>query len=125
MLRDADEPGHVSAVNLAEVVTVLVRHRDLPAGEVVEKLRWLVVGGLGVVPADEPIGLLAGALHARHYHRTRRPVSLADCVALATALQRNERLATSDPDLLAAARSEGCPVVPLLDSMGKRPTVDV
>jgi predicted nucleic acid-binding protein len=112
-------------VNLAEVVTVLVRHRRLPADEVIEKLRWLVLGGLKVVPADESIGLRAGALHARHYHRARRPVSLADCVALATALELRQRLATSDPDLLAAAQDEGCALVALLDGTGNRPAIDV
>jgi predicted nucleic acid-binding protein len=51
----------------------------------------------------------------------RRPLSLADCVALATALALGQRLATSDPALIATARDETCDVVALLDARGRRP----
>jgi predicted nucleic acid-binding protein len=113
----------VGALNLAEALDVLVRLQGWLVDEVEEKLRWLILGGLEVVSVDAAIALSAGRLHARHYHRTRRPVSLADCTALATAIARQERLATSDPALLAAARDEGCPVVPLPDARGNRPSV--
>jgi predicted nucleic acid-binding protein len=101
---------------------VLVRHQGWPAADVEEKLRWLTLGGLEVVVLDERIALGAGRIHARHYHRTRRPLSLVDCTALATALALGQRLATSDPALIAAAADEGCETIALLDSRGRRPT---
>ncbi len=100
---------------------MLVRHQGWPADEVEEKLRWLTLGGLTVVPVDEVVGLAAGRLHAAHYHRTQRPISLADCVALAIASAVGSRLATSDPALIATARETGCAVVPLPDARGRRP----
>ena len=123
LLRDAVDRPSISAINLAEVLDVLVRHQGWPAGEVEEKLRWLTLGGLEVVAVDEPVGLSAGRLHAHHYHRTRRPLSLADCAALATALSLGQRLATSDPALLVAAGDEGCRVIALPDARGRRPSV--
>ena len=108
-------------MNLGEVLDVLVRHRGFTVGEVTEKLAWLTVGGLEVVEVDERTGLLAGELHARHYDRARWPVSMADCLALAIARLRGERLATSDPPLAEIARGEGCDVIALPDTRGRRP----
>lgn len=95
--------------------------RAWPAEDVEEKIRCLMIGGLQVVAADEAVGLLAGRLHARHYHRTRCPLSLADCVALATALLLGQRLATSDPALLGAAADEGCAYSALPDARVRGP----
>jgi PIN domain nuclease of toxin-antitoxin system len=122
LLRDSADAPRVSATNLAEILDVLIRHQGWPADDVEEKLGWLMVGGLDVVVLDERIALSAGRIHARHYHRTRRPLSLADCAALATALALGQRLATSDPALIAAAADEGCEAIALLDSRGRRPT---
>ncbi len=122
LLRDRAEPASVSAVNLAEVLDVLVRLQGWPADDVEEKLRWLTLGGLEIVAVDATVALSAGRLHARHYHRTKRPLSLADCVALATAQSRRQRLVTSDPARLAAAADERCAVVALPDAQGRRPT---
>jgi predicted nucleic acid-binding protein len=99
---------------------VLVRRRNRPASDVTQKLRWLVVGGLSILDVDESIALEAGRLRGKHYHRAKRPVSLADCVALATSLALGDRLATSDPALLAAATDEGCRTFPLPDARGRR-----
>jgi len=120
LLRDETDPAWLSAVNLAETLDVLVRHQGWPVSEVEEKLRWLTLGGLRILPIDESIGLSAGRLHARHYQRDRRPLSMADCVALASAIGLGERLASSDPALLATAVDEGCQVLVLPDSKGQR-----
>jgi PIN domain nuclease of toxin-antitoxin system len=119
-MRDGSDRTSISAVNLAEVLDVLVRHQGLPVEEVEERLFWLRLGGVDVRPVDEAIGLAAGRLHAAHYHRERQPLSLADCVALATALAANDRLATSAPALIRTAKTENCPVHPLPDSTGRR-----
>jgi predicted nucleic acid-binding protein len=81
----------------------------------------LEAGGLLVVEVDSDIGLAAGQLHARHYDRRTRPLSLADCVALATAAELEDALATSDPPLAEAARTEQVLVIGLPDSQGRRP----
>ena len=123
LLRDSSEAACISAVNLSEVLDVLIRLQGWSAEDVEEKVRWLTLGGMQIVAADEAVGLLAGRLHARHYHRTRRPLSLADCIALATALSLGQGLATSDPALLGAAADEGCPHMALLDARGRRASV--
>jgi len=111
----------ISAVNVAETLDVLVRHQAWPVDDVEEKLRWLTIGGLAVVPVDEAIALDAGRLHAEHYHRSRRPISLADCMALATARSLGMQLGTSDPHLTATADEIGLPVLRLPDARGRRP----
>lgn len=71
------------------------------------------------IPAD--VGILAGRLRARHYHRQRMAVSLADCVAAAAALTQRQNLATSDPSLAAMVRAEGGNVHRLPDNAGRLP----
>jgi predicted nucleic acid-binding protein len=121
LLRDTVDRPRISAVNLAEVVDVLVRLQAWPVDGVIEKIDWLQAGGLEVIAADPEIGLQAGKLHARLYDRTRSPLSLADCVALATAQALGQSLATSDRALAAAARGEGVGLIALPDSRGARP----
>jgi len=121
LLRDPERPASISAINVAEVIDVLVRVTGRRHDEVIEKLDWLVAGGLTVVSVDDAIGRTAGRLHATRYHRRERPLSLADCVALATALASGEPIATSDPPLAVTAREEGCDVIRLPDSQGRRP----
>jgi PIN domain nuclease of toxin-antitoxin system len=117
-----DTPTCIGAVNLAEVLDVLVRLRRHSPDEVLERLEWLAVGGLEVVAIDEDLGLAAGRLRANHYDRTWWPVSLADCFALALAAARRESLATADGPLAAAAAEERVKVIGLADSEGRRPT---
>lgn len=64
---------------------------------------------------------MAGRIRADHYDRRLRPISLTDCVALATARALDEPLATSDPVLIEVARSEGAGVLGLPDSAGRLP----
>jgi predicted nucleic acid-binding protein len=63
----------------------------------------------------------AGRLRARHYHRNAMAVSLADCIAAATALSLDRPLATADPALAALVRAEGGQVRGLVDSKGRLP----
>lgn len=121
LLRDVDAPPSIASVNLAEVIDVLVRRRDRTFDEVTERIAWLEVAALTVRDVDDVVARTAGSLRARHYERTARPISLADCIALATALTTSDALATSDPALASVARAEGCRVVALPDSQGRRP----
>jgi predicted nucleic acid-binding protein len=87
----------------------------------VNALLLLEAGGLRIVPVDADLGVDAGELHARLYDRRASPLSMADCVALATALSFNEPLATSDPPLALAAQNERVAVIRLGDSSGQAP----
>ena len=111
----------LSAVNAAEVIDQLVRVYDRPADDVHADLAVLSRAGMDLTPVSAEVGLLADRLRARHYHRGRKPVSLADCVAGAIALSMGRPLATSDPPLAAMIRAEGSGVHPLPDSMGRMP----
>ncbi len=116
-----DQSLRISAANLAEVVDRLVRVHGFPLRNVVRQVDLIRAGGLDLVVVDEAIGQRAGDLRAVHYHRERSAVSLADCLALATAESVGEALATPDPALAAMARAEGIEVIPLPDSRGRRP----
>jgi len=111
----------MSAANLAETFDQLVRVFRRPADDVYGDLALLGHAGLDIVPVDADIALAAGALRARHYHRQHSPLSLADCLAAATALARRAELATADPPLAALMRAEDGQVVALPDSRGNRP----
>lgn len=103
----------ISAVNVAEVIDVIARGHKRDADEVVQRIDWLVAGGLVVVPVTDDVARAAGALRSREYHRSRNPLSLADCVALATAMSRGEPLATADRPLAETARRNRVRVVSL------------
>jgi predicted nucleic acid-binding protein len=76
---------------------------------------------LRCVPLDWSRARRAAELRARHYHRTRSPVTLADCGAIALAEQFGTELVTSDPAMLRVARAEGVAVIAVPDSSGRTP----
>lgn len=89
--------------------------------DTMDALVLLESGGLQIAVIDADIGMSAGELHAKYYDRKTSPLSMADCVALATAAALGEPLATSDPPLAAAAHAEGVTVIGLRDANGRRP----
>jgi predicted nucleic acid-binding protein len=128
-LRDEPAAGEVvslmrsdavslTAVGLGEVVDHLTR-----LGGVDEDDVFLDLAELGLHDAlavDARAGGQAGRLKARHYHRTRCAVSMADCIAAAIAWDRAEPLATSDPHLLDLCHAENINTVVLSGSNGTR-----
>lgn len=114
-------PATLPSVNAAEVVDQLVRVFGHDLDDVHADIELLVQAGVSIEPLSSQTALLAGQLRARHYHRDRCAVSLADCVAAASALTAQLPLATSDPALATVVRSEGGDVHGLRDSKGKRP----
>lgn len=116
LIRDESSPAVISALNVAELFDVLVRVHGRAPVDVGEKLDWLIAGGLAIVPMDEPLARSAGLIRAEHYDRLRRPLSLADCVALATAVERNDALATADRPLSEAAARRGVDIITLPNS---------
>jgi uncharacterized protein with PIN domain len=116
----ADEVSVVPAANLAEAADRLGRVH----GIAVERTRSAVESleqsiALRVIPNEPLHGWRAAELRIEHYHRTRRPLSLGDCLLLATA-QDGAEIATADPHVLAVAADERIAFIALPDSRGQR-----
>ena len=111
----------LSAANAAEVVDQLARVYGSDPDDVHADLALLENAGMHLAPVTADLGLLAGRLRAKHYHRDRAAVSLADCIAAATALTSGQPLATSDPALAGLVRAEGGTIHGLADSRGATP----
>lgn len=106
----------LTAVGVAEVVDHLVRVIGVDEEQAV-----LDVAQLGLLeghPVDSVLGLAAGRLRARHYHRTRCAVSMADCVAAEVARSVGRPLLTSDPHLLDVCHAEEIALVALAGTDG-------
>ena len=116
LLRSED--ASLTAVGVGEVVDHLIRLAHIDEDDVLLDLAEL--GLSEAVPIDARAGARAGRLRARYYHRTRCPVSMADCLAAAVAYERAEPLATSDPHLLELCHAESIDTVVLLGSNGIR-----
>jgi PIN domain nuclease of toxin-antitoxin system len=115
------EPTVLTAVNAAEVLDQLVRVYGCDADDVHADLAMLAHAGMRLGDISAEVGMLAGRLRARHYHREHMAVSLADCVAAAAALSAGRPLATADPPLARLIRAEGGEIHALPDSKGQRP----
>ncbi len=116
------ETCRVVAVNLAEAIDVAARTHGYPLEEIRKALEPLILGGqLTVAVSDASAAWLAAEIRVSEYHRSRRPLSMADCMLLAHALSTGSPLATSDPDVAAVARARDASVVALPDTAGNRP----
>jgi PIN domain nuclease of toxin-antitoxin system len=130
-----DEPGAASvaglltareaaltAVGLGEVFDQLVRVAGGDEEEEEEEeevaLDLAELGLLDALGVDAALGAAAGRLRARHYHRTRCPVSMADCVVAETGRALARPVATSDPHLLGVCHAEDIGVIVLPGSDG-------
>ena len=116
-------PAIITSINAAEVRDQMVRVFGADADGMEADLALLCHAGLTVQAVTHELGIRAGRIRARRYHREREraAVSLADCVAAAAALASGSPLATSDPALAEVLRSEGGKIHPLPDSKGRRP----
>jgi PIN domain nuclease of toxin-antitoxin system len=111
----------LTSVSAAEVWDQMVRVFKADPDSVDADLALLNHAGLTVQAVTDELGMEAGRIHARRYHRERAAVSLADCVAASAALASDSPLATCDPALADVLRAEGGKVHPLPDSQGRRP----
>jgi PIN domain nuclease of toxin-antitoxin system len=102
----------MTAINLAEALDVLQRMQGIPRERLETVTAPLVGERMTLVAVDERIARDAADIRARHYHRKRSPVSLADCVLLA-ATGEADSLATADEPLLRIAEAENIQVVRL------------
>ena len=110
ILRDGD--AAVATVNLAESLDVSARLHGLPIARAMEILEPLFEGPVAAIPLDIQAARRAAALRAAHYHRSLRPISMADAVLIASA-QGSDRIATADKDILAIAEAEKLEVIAL------------
>jgi len=108
----------LTSVGVAEVLDHLVRVAG--ADEEDAALDLAQLGLLDGVVVDSELGLTAGRLRARRYHRSRCAVSMADCIAAEAARQDATGLATSDPHLLDLCRIEDISAIVLTASDGSR-----
>jgi predicted nucleic acid-binding protein len=95
----------VATANLAEALDVSARTYGLPVERAMEVLEPLLDGTLGSVSLDVDRARRAASIRARYYHRSARPISLADAILVASA-GPGDRIVTADPDVLAVARAE-------------------
>jgi PIN domain nuclease of toxin-antitoxin system len=106
----------LTSLGVAEVLDHLIR--IVRADEEEASLDLAQLGLDPPISLDEATAAASGRLRARHYHRVRRPVSLADCVAAEVARSLRSRLATSDPALLDLCHDENIAVIVLPGSDG-------
>jgi len=110
LLREGDTA--VTTANLIETLDVSQRIHGLAISRAMDKLDPLLQGPVTTIPLDAELARSAADMRARHYHRSSRPISLADAVLLASA-KPDDRIATADPDVLAIADAEGLNAVEL------------
>lgn len=102
----------VATANLAEALDVAQRVHGLPIARAMDVLDPLLAGTLTPRLLDAIVARRAAEIRARHYHRSSRPISLADAILLASAA-RGDRIATADPDVLAVGAAEEIAVLAL------------
>ncbi len=95
----------ITAINLAEALDVLQRVQGIPRERLQILTTPLVGERMTLVGIDERIARDAADIRARHYHRTRAPISLADCILIA-ATGESDTLATADGPLIRVAEAE-------------------
>lgn len=95
----------ITAVNLAKALDVLQRVQGIPRDRLQTVTIPLVRERMKLVPIDERIARDAADIRARRYHRTRAPISLADCILIA-ATGESDALATADGPLIRVAEAE-------------------
>lgn len=113
LLRRGD--AAMTAVNLAEALDVLQRVQGVSAERLQTLTQRLVGEAIKLLPIDERIARHAADIRARRYHRTRAPISLADCI-LVGATGEFDALATADRPLIEVAEAENVQVRPLQPS---------
>jgi uncharacterized protein with PIN domain len=99
----------MTTVNLAEALDVLQRVGGISAERLDELTTPLVGERIKLLAVGERIARDAAGIRARRYHRTRAPLSLADCILLAAPGESDE-LATADGPLIAVAEAENVQV---------------
>jgi PIN domain nuclease of toxin-antitoxin system len=116
----AGEQVAVPAPNLAEAIDRLGRVHGIALARTRDAIELLEQSAdLRVRPIERVNAWRAAQLRIKHYHRTRCPLSLGDCLLLAT-MGEQDTVATADPCVLATAERERLAWIALPDSQGRR-----
>ncbi len=107
LLRRGD--AAITGINLAEALDVLQRVQGISRERLEAVTVPLVSDRMTLLAIDERIARDAADIRARYYHRTRAPISLADCILLA-ATGEDDALATADGPLIRVAEAENLKV---------------
>ena len=103
LLREGN--AAVATTNLAEALYVSERRAGIPVARAMQVLDPLFSGVMAEVPIDARRARRAAEIRVAHYHRSRRPISLADAILIAST-GPDDSIATADPDVLAVAEAE-------------------
>lgn len=103
----------ITTADLAEVYDSVARRAGYPHDRIADVIEPLLEGPLSPVSVDVALARRAAEVRSAHYHRSRRPLSLADCVLLAAASGPKDKIATSDSDVLAVAAKLGIETIEL------------
>jgi len=106
------EGAGVTTANLAEAYEVSERRFGVAIARSGEILEPLFDQALRTIPLDRVMAQRAAEMRAKHYHRAKRPISLADAILIASAAT-DDAIATADPDVLAIAELEGIQTIEL------------
>ncbi len=112
-----EESTAITSINLAETAYVLRRRYGVDHERVRSAVDTLTSSRLQILSTTPEHGWRAADLRARHYHRQRCPLSLADCVLLGSA-GSHDCIATADSAVLGVAHIEGIATVALSHSSG-------
>jgi uncharacterized protein with PIN domain len=116
-LLDGDGEFGMSEWNRVEALDYFLRR-----GAAVAEFDLLVDRhGIDFVAVDRRLATYAAEIRSVVYHRELCSVSLADCIAVALALYRNQELVTSDAGQVTAASLFDCAIVPFKNSLGNAP----
>jgi predicted nucleic acid-binding protein len=123
LLRDEPEAARVDKLlrsercsmpltNAAEVIDVCLRAYGFEDEALYNVLLPLFDSLIEIVAPTLALAWRAAEIRRRHYHGRTQPVSLADCLLVASA-GSGDRVATKDEAALAVARAEGVGVLVL------------
>jgi predicted nucleic acid-binding protein len=110
----------IPVVNFTEALDVTQRVHGVPATDLWTLVDPLLGTALRVIPHGTSNAWRAAEIRLRYYDRRTSPLSLADCLLLAS-VEPTDEVATADPAIAAAARAEGTRLLPLPDSAGSLP----
>lgn len=110
----------IPVVNLAEALDVTQRVHGVSETDLRTVIDPLLATGLRLIPQSAADAWRAADIRLRYYDRRNNPLSLADCLLLAS-VESADALATADRAIAAVARAEGTRLVPLPDSTGAKP----
>ncbi len=116
-LLDGDAEFDMSEWNRVEALDYFLRR-----GATVAEFDLLVDRhGIEFVELDRHLATLAAEIRSVVYHRELCPVSLANCLAVALAIDRGEELVTSDAGQTMAASVFHCAIVSFKNSLELTP----